>query len=505
MSPRNEPSFRESVDLMFNRAVQLMALPPGLEQKIRVCNATYTVRFGVRLRGEIQTFTGYRAVHSDHMEPVKGGIRYSDAVNQDEVEALAALMTYKCALVDAPYGGSKGGLCINPRDYEEHELEMITRRFAYELIKRDLINPSQNVPAPDMGTGEREMAWIADQYARMNTTDINARACVTGKPLIGGGIAGRVEATGRGVQYALQEFFREAKDVSKAQLSETLDGKRVIVQGLGNVGFYAAHFLSTEDGAKITHVLERDGAVINKAGINISSLKEHISNHGSIIGFDGYVSDSSELLEEDADILIGETFYYAEEAFEALRSMKKSGLPCVITIAPMGENIMRDGVSIIDTCKELEQLGGDVVGMNCFRGPNTMMPYIKKIRKAVSCHVAALPINYRTTRSNPTFFNLPDHNGCSCPSPHKTPFPTALDPMQCNRYEIGKFAKDAYNIGINYLGVCCGANPMLIRQVAESVGLEVPASKYRENMSKHMLFGTDNRIPKHQIDYQDLA
>ena len=216
MLPKSEPSFRESVDLMFNRAVQLMDLPPGLGQQIRLCNATYTVRFGVRLRGEMQTFTGYRAVHSDHMEPVKGGIRYSEAVDQDEVEALAALMTYKCALVDAPYGGSKGGLCINPRDYEEHELEMITRRFAYELIKRDLINPSQNVPAPDMGTGEREMAWIADQYARMNTTDINARACVTGKPLIGGGIAGRVEATGRGVQYALQEFFREPKDISKA-------------------------------------------------------------------------------------------------------------------------------------------------------------------------------------------------------------------------------------------------------------------------------------------------
>ena len=169
-----EPSFRDSVDIMFNRAVALLDLPPGLAEKIRVCNATYTVRFGVRLRGEIKTFTGYRAVHSEHMEPVKGGIRYALGVNQDEVEALAALMTYKCALVDAPYGGSKGGLRIDPLVYEEHELEQITRRFAYELIKRDLIHPSQNVPAPDMGTGEREMAWIADQYQRMNTTDINA-------------------------------------------------------------------------------------------------------------------------------------------------------------------------------------------------------------------------------------------------------------------------------------------------------------------------------------------
>jgi glutamate dehydrogenase (NAD(P)+) len=169
---RAEPSFRESVDLMFNRAAALLDLSPGLEEKIRVCNSTYTVRFGVKLRGAVHTFTGYRSVHSEHMEPVKGGIRYAMTVNQDEVEALAALMTYKCALVEAPFGGSKGGLCIDPRAYDQDEIEKITRRFAYELIKRDLINPSQNVPAPDMGTGEREMAIIADQYARMNTTDI---------------------------------------------------------------------------------------------------------------------------------------------------------------------------------------------------------------------------------------------------------------------------------------------------------------------------------------------
>ncbi|MDG0986199.1 MAG: Glu/Leu/Phe/Val dehydrogenase, partial [Paracoccaceae bacterium] len=303
---RTEPSFRESVDLMFNRAVKLMDLPPGLEQKIRVCNATYTVRFGVRLRGELQTFTGYRAVHSDHMEPVKGGIRYSDAVNQDEVEALAALMTYKCALVNAPYGGSKGGLCINPRDYEEHELELITRRFAYELIKRDLINPSQNVPAPDMGTGEREMAWIADQYARMNTTDINARACVTGKPLIGGGIAGRVEATGRGVQYALQEFFREAKDVSNAQLSGTLDGKRIVVQGLGNVGYHAAKFLQQEDGARIIGIIERDGALVSDNGLDVEAIHDWIAKNGGVSGFPGanFIANGATVLEQDCDILI---------------------------------------------------------------------------------------------------------------------------------------------------------------------------------------------------------
>jgi len=210
-------------------------------------------------------------------------------------------------------------------------------------------------------------------------------------------------------------------------------------------------------------------------------------------------------LDEGADMLIGETFYYAEEAYKALKVMRQTGLPSVITIAPMGENIMRDGISIVDTCKELEQQGGEVVGMNCHRGPATMMPYIKEIRKAVKCHVAALPINYRTTNENPTFLNLPDNNGCQCPTPHKRPFPTALDPMQCNRYEIGNFAKEAFNMGVNYLGVCCGANPMLIREVAEAVGLKVPASKYRENMANHYMFGTNKRIPKHLKDYQDKA
>ncbi|MDR7123980.1 Glu/Leu/Phe/Val dehydrogenase [Pseudotabrizicola sp. 4114] len=301
-----EPSFRESVDLMFNRAVRLMDLSPGLEQKIRVCNSTYTVRFGVRLRGKIETFTGYRSVHSEHMEPVKGGIRYALSVNQNEVEALAALMTYKCALVETPFGGSKGGLCIDPRAWDEQELELITRRFAYELIKRDLINPAQNVPAPDMGTGEREMAWIADQYKRMNTTDINGNACVTGKPPHAGGIQGRVEATGRGVQYALQEFFRHPEDKAKAGLTGGLEGKRVIVQGLGNVGYHAAKFLSEEDGCIITAIIERDGALQSDTGLNVEDVRQWMAKQGTIQGYPSgsFVADGTPLLEAACDILI---------------------------------------------------------------------------------------------------------------------------------------------------------------------------------------------------------
>ena len=240
------------------------------------------------------------------MEPVKGGIRFAPSVNQDEVEALAALMTYKCALVEAPFGGSKGGLCIDPRKYDDHELEQITRRFAYELIKRDLIHPSQNVPAPDMGTSEREMAWIADQYARMNTTDINARACVTGKPLNAGGIAGRVEATGRGVQYALREFFRHPEDMAAAGLTGKLDGKRVIVQGLGNVGYHAAKFLRDEDGCLITGIIERDGALFNPAGLDVDAVREWIVKHGGVTGYPdaNHTAQGASVLEEECDILV---------------------------------------------------------------------------------------------------------------------------------------------------------------------------------------------------------
>ena len=302
----SELSFRDSVEVMFNRAAEFVDLPPGLKEKIRVVNSTYTVRFGARIRGRIETFTGYRSVHSEHMEPVKGGIRYALNVNQDEVEALAALMTFKCALVEIPYGGSKGGLCINPSDYTEGELEIITRRFAYELAKRDLIHPSQNVPAPDMGTGEREMAWMADQYSRMNTTDINARACVTGKPLNAGGIAGRVEATGRGVQYALEEFFRHPDDVAAAHLTGGLEGKSVIVQGLGNVGYHAALFLSTESGAKITGIIERDGGLHNPGGLDVNAVRDHIAETGGVkgCGQGTYVENGMKLLEEDCDILV---------------------------------------------------------------------------------------------------------------------------------------------------------------------------------------------------------
>ena len=296
--------FLESVDQVFDNAAKVLKLSPAISKQIKFPNATYKVNFGVRIKNQIKTFTGFRCVHSDHLEPVKGGIRFSLLADQSEVEALAALMTYKCALVDIPFGGSKGALIIDPNSYNRFDLERITRRFSQELIKRDMINPSQNVPAPDMGTGEREMAWIADEYRRLNPVDINAFACVTGKPINKHGIRGRTEATGRGVQYAIREFFRHKEDVKLAKMKGSLEGKKVIVQGLGNVGYYAAKFLSKEDGAKIIGVIERDGAIFDKKGIDIEKLKKYILKTGSVKRYKGYSKSGASLLTESCDILI---------------------------------------------------------------------------------------------------------------------------------------------------------------------------------------------------------
>ena len=297
-------SFLQSVGINFDRAAGLLGLSDDLAKKIKIANSIYTVRFGVRLRGGLKTFTGYRSVHSEHFEPVKGGIRYGPFVDQNEVEALAALMTYKCALMEIPFGGSKGALVIDPGEWETQELEKITRRFTQELARRDLISPSQNVPAPDMGTGEREMAWMADEYRKLNPTDLNAWACVTGKPLGKGGIAGRTEATGRGVQYTLQEFFRHTRDLKKTGLTTGLGGKRVIIQGLGNVGYHAALFLGQQDGCCISHVLERGGSIVDPDGIDIAKLHEHMLETGGIENYPGFTNSGPEILEAEADILI---------------------------------------------------------------------------------------------------------------------------------------------------------------------------------------------------------
>ena len=299
-------SFSHSVDQMAERAFEVLELDDGVKTAIKGCDAVLQVRFPVEIRGKIETFTGWRAVHSTHRLPSKGGIRFASIVDQDEVEALAALMTYKCAIVDVPFGGSKGGLLIDPRKYERSEMQQITRRFTRELARKGFLSPATNVPAPDMGTGEREMAWMMDTYKVLFPEDINHAACVTGKPVAHGGIRGRVEATGRGVVFALREFFRTPYDLEEAGLSGSLSGKSIIVQGLGNVGFYAASILQEEDDAKIIGVIERDGALFDRDGLDVQKVRDFITETGGVKGFSekAYVEDGKTVLAQECDVLI---------------------------------------------------------------------------------------------------------------------------------------------------------------------------------------------------------
>ncbi len=299
-------SFSESVNHMADRAFAALGTDPGIAATIKAGSATLEVRFPIEIKGKIEIFTGWRSVHSTHRLPAKGGIRFAPIVDQDEVEALAALMTYKCAIVDVPFGGSKGGLMIDPGKYDRADMEKITRRFARELIRKGFLSPATNVPAPDMGTGEREMAWIADTYKHLHPEDLNYLGCVTGKPVAHGGIRGRTEATGRGVVYAIREFFRHADCVAATGMAGGLDGKRVVVQGLGNVGYHAAKLLSEEDDCKIIAVIERDGALVNPAGLDIEALRQFIVTHKTVRGYPGamLVEDGKSALAMECDILI---------------------------------------------------------------------------------------------------------------------------------------------------------------------------------------------------------
>lgn len=302
------------VSRQFDKAAATLKLSEGLLQQIKVCNTVYMIQFPVRFGDKYEIFHGWRAEHSQHKKPVKGGIRYSESVTQEDVMALAALMTYKCAIVNVPFGGAKGGVRLNPRNYTAEQIEKITRRYTAELIRKGFIGPGIDVPAPDYGTGEREMAWIADTYDAFHPGEIDNLGCVTGKPVSQGGIRGRREATGRGVQFGLREVFRTLpaivlageQGLKKLKLSPVLEGKTVIVQGLGNVGYHAALFLEEEEGCKIIGIAEYEGGIYNAKGLHVRDVVHHRKEKGSIMNFPGAksIKDSKLLLEEECDILI---------------------------------------------------------------------------------------------------------------------------------------------------------------------------------------------------------
>jgi len=290
----------------FDRAAATLDVPEGLLKQIKACNAVYYVQFPVRFGDHYEIFQGWRAEHSQHRKPTKGGIRYSEFVTQEDVMALAALMTYKCAIVDVPFGGSKGGVCFNPKKYTREQVEKVTRRYTAELVHKNFIGPGINVPAPDLGTGEQEMAWIADTYDALTSGQIDSLACVTGKPVSQGGIRGRKEATGRGVQYGIREAFKFEEDLKRCSLSGGLEGKRVAVQGFGNVGYHAAKFLSEEDGCRVIAVCDVSGGVMNPSGLSIADLAEHRDRTGSVAGFRGATTlpGPKDVLDVECDILI---------------------------------------------------------------------------------------------------------------------------------------------------------------------------------------------------------
>jgi len=306
MSTIADYSFFGAVEASFDKAAKFTKWDPGVLEQIKACNAVYRMKFPVRMDdGRIEVIEAYRVQHSQHKTPCKGGIRFAAEVNQDEVMALAALMTFKCAIVNVPFGGAKGGIKINPRKYSVYELEKITRRYTAELVKKNFIGPGTDVPAPDYGTGEREMAWIVDTYQGLRPGEIDSAGCVTGKPVTQGGVRGRREATGLGIFYGVREVCSMPDVMQRLGMTTGLEGKTVIVQGLGNVGYHAAKFFHNA-GAKIIALAEYEGAIWNEGGLDIDAVFEHRKKSGSILNFPGAknFAKNTDALEYECDILV---------------------------------------------------------------------------------------------------------------------------------------------------------------------------------------------------------
>lgn len=342
--------FFQNVQTYVDQAAEFTDFPKGLLEQIKVCNSVYQINFPVKIKDKIKVIEAYRVQHSHHRLPTKGGIRYSMMVNQDEVMALAALMTYKCAVVNVPFGGAKGGIKINPKEYTEEELERITRRYTFELIKKGFISPSLDVPAPDYGTGEREMSWIADTYMQFNQQELNANACVTGKPIGLGGVHGRTEATGRGVFYGLNQVCSYADDMKKIGLTTGIDGKTVVIQGFGNVGYYSAKVMQ-KSGAIIVGIAEFEGGLYNPKGIDVEDLKKYQIENKTIRNYPKakFIKNSNAILELECDILIPaalETQITRENAHNIKAKIIGEGANGPIT--PYAESVLlKKGVMIV--------------------------------------------------------------------------------------------------------------------------------------------------------------
>ncbi len=303
---KSEPNFFESVQQNFEKAARHTSIPAGLLNQIRVCNAVYYMQFPVKIGNEYKVIEAYRVQHSHHRLPTKGGIRFSQKVSQKEVMALASLMTYKCALVDVPFGGAKGGVKVSPREYTSAQLQKITRRYTTELVRKNFIGPGIDVPAPDYGTGSREMAWILDTYQVFKGGEIDAAGCVTGKPVSQNGIRGREEATGRGVFYGIRETLNDKKLMKKIDMELGTEGKTMVIQGLGNVGYHTGRIAQQEGGFKIISIAEYEGAIYHADGLDVERVWMHRKKTGSILDFPGATNmeQRKKPLELACDVLV---------------------------------------------------------------------------------------------------------------------------------------------------------------------------------------------------------
>ena len=310
----DEPNFIEQTNQYFNQSANYLLdagnklVTKDLLEFIKVPKTVLKLNMPLRRdNGTIDVIEAYRSQHSFHRVPCKGGIRYSADVDQQEVEALAALMTFKCACSDVPFGGAKGGVKIDVKKYSERELERVTRRYALELAKRGFLGAAIDVPAPDMNTGAREMSWIKDTYSYIyGQNDVNAAACITGKPLNQGGIDGRPEATGLGTFYGVRHLMNNKDFCDQYNTTVGLKGKTVIIQGYGNVGSWAHKFF-VEEGSKVTGIVEYNSAVYDEEGLDRNELMAYWNKNKTFAGYSkGQVfdKDPNQVMYKKCDVFV---------------------------------------------------------------------------------------------------------------------------------------------------------------------------------------------------------
>jgi glutamate dehydrogenase (NAD(P)+) len=299
-------NFLQTFNHFYDTAIKDLSIPKGLSDQIKSCDSVYHLRFPITLdNGEIKVIDAWHGEHSHHMSPLKGGIRFSSVVNEDEVRALASLMTFKCALVNVPFGGGKGGIKIDSKDYSITELERITRRYTFELYSRNSLGPNTYVPATDYGTTSREMSWIYSTYKTLSNSNIDSAASVTSKNIAQGGVSGRKEATGRGVFIGLRELLEDKEEMAKINLKTGIKDKKVIIQGFGNVGFHTAYFLEAA-GAKIIGICEYNGSIYNSDGLSPDSVKSWLKNGKNLSEYENckFYDDPYHVFYEECDILV---------------------------------------------------------------------------------------------------------------------------------------------------------------------------------------------------------